>query len=199
MRSNLILLATFLLGVVIGAYVGGGEFLEAYDVSSYLLYLLMFTVGLSVGNDSETIRGFRELPWYVLLLPFLTIIGSLFGGAVATILLSRSLFPTLAIASGMGYYSLSSIIITEKLGLSIGVIALLANIFRELITIIFAPAMSMHFGPYAPIASGGATTMDVTLPAILTSSGKEYLVTSIYHGFVCDLSVPILVSLFVGL
>lgn len=41
--------------------------------------------------------------------------------------------------------------------------------------------------------------MDVSLPAILNASGKEYLVPAIYHGFVCDFSVPILVTLFIEL
>jgi uncharacterized membrane protein YbjE (DUF340 family) len=72
---------------------------------------------------------------------------------------------------------------------------LLANILREIITLLFAPVMVKYFGKLAPIAAGGATTMDTTLPIIIRTSGKEFSVVSIYHGFVMDLSVPFLVTL----
>ncbi len=54
-------------------------------------------------------------------------------------------------------------------------------------------------GPLAPISSGGATSMDTTLPVITATSGKEFAILSIYHGFIVDLSVPFLVTLFCGL
>ncbi|WP_290396855.1 LysO family transporter, partial [uncultured Duncaniella sp.] len=55
------------------------------------------------------------------------------------------------------------------------------------------------FGPLAPISSGGATSMDTTLPIITAVSGNKFAVLSVYHGFVVDLSVPLLVSLFCSL
>ena len=160
---------------------------------------LLFLVGLSVGNDRDTIRGFRQLSPRLLALPFLTIIGSMCGGVVAALLLGQSLYEMLAVSQGLAYYSLSSILITEKLGITLGAIALFSNVFRELLTLLLAPLLVKYLGPLAPIAAGGATTMDVTLPAILNASGKEYLVPAIYHGFVCDFSVPILVTLFIEL
>ncbi|HHX31278.1 MAG TPA: lysine exporter LysO family protein, partial [Bacteroidales bacterium] len=45
-------------------------------------------------------------------------------------------------------------------------------------------------------AVGGATTMDTTLPVILKFSGKEFLVVSLFSGFVLDISVPFLVTFF---
>ena len=121
------------------------------------------------------------------------------GGVVAALLLGQSLYEMLAVSQGLAYYSLSSILITEKLGITLGAIALFSNVFRELLTLLLAPLLVKYLGPLAPIAAGGATTMDVTLPAILNASGKEYLVPAIYHGFVCDFSVPILVTLFIEL
>lgn len=199
MRDNFILLGCFFLGLVLGIYELIPPQVIESDLSNYLLYLLMFTVGMSVGNDAETLKGFRKLPKRIVALPFLSIAGSLLGGVAAALILGSGFFSILAITSGQAYYSLSSIIITERLGISLGAIALLANVMRELLTIVLAPLLAKYIGPLAPIAAGGATTMDVTLAPILKASGSEYLVPSIYHGFVCDFSVPILVTLFVGL
>lgn len=199
MKSNLILLGSFLLGLALGGIDLVPTAIVESDLGNYLLYLLLFLVGLSVGNDRDTIRGFRQLSPRLLALPFLTIIGSMCGGVVAALLLGQSLYEMLAVSQGLAYYSLSSILITEKLGITLGAIALFSNVFRELLTLLLAPLLVRYLGPLAPIAAGGATTMDVTLPAILNASGKEYLVPAIYHGFVCDFSVPILVTLFIEL
>lgn len=199
MKSNLILLGSFLLGLALGGIDLVPTAIVESDLGNYLLYLLLFLVGLSVGNDRDTIRGFRQLSPRLLVLPFLTIIGSMCGGVVAALLLGQSLYEMLAVSQGLAYYSLSSILITEKLGITLGAIALFSNVFRELLTLLLAPLLVKYLDPLAPIAAGGATTMDVTLPAILNASGKEYLVPAIYHGFVCDFSVPILVTLFIEL
>lgn len=199
MKSNLILLGSFLLGLALGGIDLVPTAIVESDLGNYLLYLLLFLVGLSVENDRDTIRGFRQLSPRLLVLPFLTIIGSMCGGVVAALLLGQSLYEMLAVSQGLAYYSLSSILITEKLGITLGAIALFSNVFRELLTLLLAPLLVKYLGPLAPIAAGGATTMDVTLPAILNASGKEYLVPAIYHGFVCDFSVPILVTLFIEL
>ena len=196
MKSNLILLGSFLLGLALGGIDLVPTAIVESDLGNYLLYLLLFLVGLSVGNDRDTIR---QLSPRLLALPFLTIIGSMCGGVVAALLLGQSLYEMLAVSQGLAYYSLSSILITEKLGITLGAIALFSNVFRELLTLLLAPLLVKYLGPLAPIAAGGATTMDVTLPAILNASGKEYLVPAIYHGFVCDFSVPILVTLFIEL
>ena len=76
-----------------------------------------------------------------------------------------------------------------------GTIALLANIVRELITLLAAPLLVRWFGRLAPIAAGGATTADTTLPIITQTSGQDFAVVSIFHGFVVDFSVPFLVTL----
>lgn len=101
----------------------------------------------------------------------------------------------MAVGAGFGYYSLSSIFITEYKGPELGTIALLSNIMREIITLLCAPLLVKYFGKLAPISVGGATTMDTTLPIITRYSGKEFVIISIFHGFVVDFSVPFLVTL----
>lgn len=38
--------------------------------------------------------------------------------------------------------------------------------------------------------------MDTTLPIITRTAGQQFVVVSIFHGFVVDFSVPFLVTLF---
>lgn len=71
----------------------------------------------------------------------------------------------------------------------------LANIIREMITLLVTPLLAKWFGPLAPISSGGATTMDTTLPIITQTVGQRYVALSIYHGFVTDFTVPFFVTM----
>ena len=81
----------------------------------------------------------------------------------------------------------------------LGVIALLANLSREIITLIFAPLFVRLFGKLAPIASGGATAMDTTLPIVARFSGKEYAIIAFFSGIVLTVLVPILVPFILSL
>ena len=200
MKSSIVIVSFFVLGLLFG-------YLEIIplsvidnDLSFYALCGLMFCVGLSLGNDSSTFQRFKMLNPRLYLLPFITIAGTLVGCAAISLLLpSRSLFDAMAVGSGLGYYSLSSIFITEYKGAELGTVALLSNIIREITTLLFAPLLVKYFGRLAPISVGSATTMDTTLPIIMRFSGKEFAVVAIFHGFVLDLSVPILVSFFCSL
>ncbi|MCF0160822.1 MAG: lysine exporter LysO family protein, partial [Bacteroidaceae bacterium] len=91
---------------------------------------------------------------------------------------------------------LSSMIISNAKGPELGTIALMANIIREVITLLGAPLLVRIFGRLAPISSGGATTMDTTLPIITETCGNQFVMVSLFHGFVVDFSVPFLVPLF---
>ena len=195
MKGSLIILSFFAAGLLLGVYrVLPASWLD-YDYSFYVLAALMFSVGFSLGHQPDTIQQFRRIHSRVLFLPLTTVVGTFLGVLFLSFFSERSVFDFLAVGSGFGYYSLSSILITEYKGIELGTIALLANILREIITLLFAPVMVKYFGKLAPIAAGGATTMDTTFPIIIRTSGKEFSVVSIYHGFVMDLSVPFLVTL----
>lgn len=197
MRGSLIIVSFFFVGVLVGLFQLLPFNVADTELSFYALCALMFFVGLSVGSDSKTLKSFRSLNPRLILLPFVTIVGTLIGTALISFVLpQRSAADCMAVGSGFGYYSLSSIFITEYKGAVMGTIALLSNIIRELITLLLAPLLVKYFGKLAPISAGGATTMDTTLPIITKFSGKEFVIVSIYHGFVVDLSVPFLVMLF---
>lgn len=197
MRGSLIIVAFFIAGLLLARWGWIPSSLSEGDVSIWALYALMFLVGISIGNDTQALKAIRGQHWKILWVPVATWAGTLAGTALASLLLpSRNLADCLAVGSGFGYYSLSSIFITEYRGAELGTIALAANIIREIITLLGAPLLVCWFGKLAPICAGGATTMDTTLPVITRFSGKEFVVISIFHGFIVDFSVPFLVTFF---
>lgn len=197
MKGSLIIIGFFILGIICGISHIIPLNSSGNEISFYVLCCLMFCVGLSIGSDPETLTRFRMLNPRLALLPLFTILGTLAGAIVISLVIpNRQITDCLAIGSGFGYYSLSSIFITEYRGPELGTVALLSNIFREIITLIGAPLLVRWFGNLAPIAAGGATTMDTTLPIITRTAGKEFAVVSIFHGFIVDFSVPFLVTCF---
>ena len=196
MKQSLIYLLLFALGVVLALLGWIPGVLLNDDISKWILYGLLFFVGIQIGSSKNMFTAVKRFGWRITLVPIATTVGTFAGVALISLLLpNRSLSDCLSVGVGFAYYSLSSILITEYKGIELGTIALLANISREIITLLFAPLMVKYFGKLAPIAGGGATTMDTTFPIIIRTSGKEFSVASIYHGFVMDLSVPFLVTL----
>ena len=199
MKGSLIILSFFAAGLLLGINRLIPESFASPEIGFCVLCALMFFVGFSIGHQPNTIKQFGRIHSRVLLLPLTTIVGTLAGAMFVKIFFHHSLTELMAIGSGFGYYSLSGILITQYKGAELGTIALLANIIREVITLLLAPWMVRYFGPLAPIAAGGATTMDTTFPIITRTSGKEFSIISIYSGFVLDFSVPFLVTLFCNL
>jgi len=195
LKGSLTILSFFCTGLIMGIFQLIPEKFFIPEISFYVLCALMFSVGFSLGHQPETVKNFRNIPKRTLLLPFVTIVGTWLGAVLIGCFFRHSLSESLAVSSGFGYYSLSGILITQYKGAELGAIALLANIFREIFTLVFAPQMVRYFGKLAPIAAGGATTMDTTFPIIIQASGKEFSIISIYSGFILDFSVPFLVTL----
>ncbi|WP_368342350.1 lysine exporter LysO family protein, partial [Parabacteroides merdae] len=171
----------------------------------YVLYLLMFQVGLSIGSDKKLKDILGSIRPKLLLVPLATIAGTLVFSALVGLLLTQwSVFDCLAVGSGFAYYSLSSILITQlkepflgvQLATELGTIALMANIMREIMALLGAPLFVKYFGRLSPICAGGATTMDTTLPIITRYSGKDLVFISIFHGIIVDFTVPFFVSFF---
>lgn len=129
MKGSLIIVGFFVLGIIAGLCdVVPASFLDS-DVSYIALCCLMFCVGVSIGCDTSILKSFKKVNPRLMMLPVMTILGTLAGcTAVSLVLGHRQLTDCLAVGSGFGYYSLSSIFITEYRGAELGTIALLANI-----------------------------------------------------------------------
>jgi len=194
MKNSFIIVGFFVLGILAGLYNLLPKTLIETDFSVYALYILMFLVGIGIGSDKKTWEIIKSAKLKIILVPLTIIVGTSLGVTVVSFFTTIGLRESLAVGAGFGYYSLSSILITKISGEALGVIALISNISREIITLLATPLFIKYFGKLAPIASGGATSMDTTLPIITKFVGKEYAVISVFSGVVLSILVPFLVT-----
>ena len=166
------------------------------SASSYMLLVLLFSVGIDMGLNKEVFTRIKELGFKILLIPIGVIIGSLCGGFLTSFLTNVSVREGLAISAGLGWYSLSGILITEAGNPVAGTIAFLSNVFREMLTFIVVPFIASHMNYYCAIAPAGATAMDTTLGIISRNTNATVAVLSFVSGVICTLVVPVLVPIF---
>ena len=199
MGGSLVILGFFTLGIILGlAGLPAGQSI-VHKLSFLSLCILMAMVGMSVGGNPELVSSIRSMNPRIALLPIATILGTYAGCIIVNLFLGHSIADVLAIGSGFGYYSLSSVLISSSRGPHLGSIALISNIIREVFTLLCSPVLARIAGPLAPISSGGATTADTTLPIISSCCGDKFVLISIFHGFAVDFTVPFLVTLFCSL
>ena len=200
MKQSLIYLLLFALGVILALWGHIPDVLLKDDISKWILYGLLFFVGGQIGSGKNMLTAVKRFGFKIALVPIATTVGTFAGAALTSLLLpERSLIDCLSVGAGFAYYSLSSILISEFRGAELGTVALLANIMREFIVLVFTPWLVKYFGKLSPICAGGATTMDTTLPMITKYSGSDYVVVALFHGMVIDFSVPLWVSFFLTL
>ena len=159
---------------------------------------LVFIIVSNIINIKDYTDKLKKLNKKVLFLPFITIISSLAGGAVASILLSLSVGESIAISAGMGWYSFSAIELS-KVSIELGGIAFLSNIFRELLAIFLIPIIAKKIGSFESVSVAGATAMDSVLPIINKSNPAEISIISFYSGLVISIIVPILIPILVNI
>ena len=206
--GGFIVVAFFAVGCVCGWLGFVPEMLTDGKVAIWVLYLLMLQVGMSIGSDSRLKEIVLSLKPRLLLLPLGTIAGTLLAVLLLSFFMAdMKIVDCMAVGAGFGYYSLSSVLITQikepqagaAFAAQLGTIALMANIMREVLTLLAAPLIYKVFGRFAPISVGGATSMDSTLPVITAVCGKEMAFISIFHGVTVDFTVPFLVTFFASL
>ena len=56
------------------------------SASSYMLLVLLFSVGIDMGLNKEVFTRIKELGFKILLIPFGIVVGSLCGGAITSFL-----------------------------------------------------------------------------------------------------------------
>ncbi len=188
---------------ILGALVAGGlagyvnnNFLNAVPnglISDQLftaaLIALLFVFGFSFALDREAIAKMRKIGVQIITFPLLVVAGSLVGGLVAGLALQINLAGASAVSSAYGWYTLSGPMMGQLLGPQWGTLGFTANFFRELITIVSIPLM-VKMDRFAPVASGGGTTMDTTLGVIVKYCGKDTLILAFSNGLILSIIAP---------
>jgi uncharacterized membrane protein YbjE (DUF340 family) len=149
---------------------------------------------MGIGFDLGSLLIVREMGLRAALVPLLAIAGTGLGAAASSFVFADlTIKDTVLVGAGFGYYSLSSVLISNHGLVALGSIALISNVFRELFTLLFTPLLARLFGPLAPVAAAGAPGMDTCLPVIVRFTGERYGIISLFNGLVMTMLVPFLV------
>lgn len=193
------IITAILIGVISGLFFKSSFLLETVDIFIKLgLCLLLFFVGIDIGNYKDLIKSLKKIKKKVIFLPITTILGSLFGGFISSLFLSLSSSETIAISSGMGWYSFSAIELA-KIDANLGALAFLANVFRELLAILLIPFIAKYLGGYEAISCAGAPAMDSLLPFINRNTPASMAIVSFYSGLIITFVIPILLPFLISI
>jgi uncharacterized membrane protein YbjE (DUF340 family) len=187
------LLGVLVAGGLCGRYLSILRALRPDSLIGWILYVLLFLVGVSLARSGLRLRDLLDHSLWIL--PLGTMLGTLAAGGLVAPLLGHRLGSGLAVAAGFGWYSLSGVLLIELDGPTLGATAFLANMFREAIALLLIPLLARTRYPNMAIGVAGATSMDVTLPLIEASCGARSVPLSIACGAALSTAVPVLVPL----
>lgn len=168
-------------------------------LTDWALALLLFTVGYDLAAGGDLRKKIKGLPKIALAVPFLIAIGSLAGAAFSSLFIDLPVGDGVLVGAGFGWYSLSAVIISQSYDVTLGALALITNVLRELLAILLTPLIARKLGFLPAVAPGGATTMDVTLPIVSQSTDGSTTIAAFYSGTVLSALTPFIVPLLIKL
>lgn len=186
-------------GFFMGFFLNHGVVQNLNQISTIALAALLLGIGIDLGGNKKLWQSLKDKGWRILLIPFATGVGTVAASTLIAPLLGLALKEGAAVGAGFGWYSLSGVLLAKMSGDALGALAFLTNVFRELLAVLLMPALAKHLGYLTPIAAGGATAMDTTLPLISSVTDQETTLYSFASGAILSSLVPILVPLFIQL
>ena len=189
----IIAIVALVAGILCGHFIFPQSLVDFFsNYSDYVLYILMFSVGISVGLNKSVFKKIKEYHIKIFLIPAGIICGSILAGFVCSQILGTALNESMAVVSGLGWYSLSGVLVTSLAGAKMGTIAFLSSLLREIASFLTIPWIARHLNTYAAIAPAAATSEDTTLPMIMKYTSEEVVVLAVFNGVACSVMVPIL-------
>ncbi|OOR99922.1 hypothetical protein B0187_03700 [Haemophilus paracuniculus] len=193
--ESLQLCLTVFAGVLIGFFSKGIIDFPLHS-STYVLVVMIFCVGSQLRSSGIPLREvfINKRGWQA---SILFIVSCLLGGVVLGYLFDLPMARALAIASGFGWYSLSSVLLNDAWGAVYGSIAFFNDLAREILCLLFIPFLMKRL-PSTAVSVAGATAMDCTLPIIQKSGGIQIVPFAMSFGVIINLAAPILLAFFIG-
>ena len=187
-----------LFSLFAGLFYGLSEFDVSFiaaigNHTDLILYVLMFTVGISLGMQRGIVSKIRNYHFKIFIIPIGVIVGSFVGGILCSLLFDLPIGQGAAVASGMGWYSLAGATISQMAGAELGSIAFISNLMREIFSFVLIPFLAVKLNYYTCIAFAGATSEDTTLPMMLKYTNEETVMLSVFNGVICSVFVPLLI------
>ena len=160
-----------------------------------LMLALIFLVGISLSGSREALLRVGRYGPRILAIPLAVTGASLLAGPLCCLLTGVALGEGMAAVSGLGWASLSGVMVTQLAGAEAGAMAFLANLLRgELLAYCLIPVVARRLGPREVLGLGGATCMDTTLPVIMEYTDQETTLLAVTSGLVCSFLVPVLID-----
>ncbi|MDV3104324.1 lysine exporter LysO family protein [Thermococcus waiotapuensis] len=191
-RFPVMVIASLSLGFIAGRILSP----DLGNLYEWVLYALIFLIGVDLGKGLD-FNALRKSGSLGVFLAITTILGSIAGALLAGLFLGIPPRYASAIGAGCGWYSITGPIIAQYSAIY-GTLGFLANLLREILTVILYPFSVRLIPPEVGLTMGGATTMDTTLGIITRAGGKEIALIAFVHGFVITMVVPILLPLILG-
>lgn len=162
----------------------------------WALYFMVLVGGIEIGSNRELVRKIftPQNLFFAVAVPLVIIIGSFAGGWVSSFFTGLSLYDTFLVTSGLGWYSLSSVVISTMYSNELGAVSFLSNMLRETSAFILIPLLA-RFNKLLCIAPGGAGTMDSLLPIMIKSTDMRTGMFAFISGLIISLLVPVFLSL----
>ena len=197
LREPLKLLLIVVAGVFAGWLIRIPGFTGA-GLSGWMLRFLLFTIGIDMASSGVNLKASLVKP-ETIYLPAGVVAGTLLGGLLPAAVFGLDVEKSLAVSAGLGWYSLSGVLIADMGDPILGTTAFISNILRETVALMTIPLINRSRFPHIGIGIAGATSMDVGLPLIERCCGPASVPLSITSGLVLSLLVPVLVPLLYNL
>lgn len=190
-------LGFFTLGMLIG-YMTGHDPSDA--CIKVVLFILIGAVGVQSGMEVRLLQREREsLTRRSLILfaglPVAVIGGTLLLSALMTVFLPLTWLECMLVVAPMGWQTLGGPLVMELRSVRLGNLAFLVNMFRDIVSLMIIPVVCRGRYGILGVAPGGVSTMDILLPVVTASAGKEYLIHAMWVGACCSFWAPILIWL----
>lgn len=160
--------------------------------SHVMLMALIFLVGLDLSGMKI---GRSWIAWRVLSVPVAVVIGSILGAYAIHLIIGQDIRLLLALSTGFGWFTLSSVLVGSLSSEIHGATALVTDLSRELLAIILLYLIGGR-DPRAGIAAAGATALDSTLPIVRQTCHADMLPIALMSGFILTILAPFLITFF---
>ncbi|WP_137297605.1 lysine exporter LysO family protein [Psychromonas sp. SP041] len=194
-KECVVALSMVFIGVIISFFTQeNNAVLHDLPITDALLYILIFFVGMDIVSV-KLFSAWRSSA--IFFIPIFVMVGSMGGGAISSFIVGEDLMTSLAISSGFGWFTLSGVLVSSKIGSTYGAIALMTDLFRELFAIILMYIFGRSFAKEC-VGAAGATSLDSTLPIIKQTCSQETIPIALMSGLLLTLLAPILITFFLS-
>lgn len=199
-RMTLIIIIAVCIGIVLGFFVirpaFEGRFSEFDTIASNIIRLglcvLLLLTGVDMGLDGTVFNSIKSVGFRILIVPAFAMAASFAGGLISGLFFNLSVKESLAIAGGLGWYSLAPGLIMDAGFIRASAISFFHNVTREICAIIIIPMVAERIGYLETVGLPGAAAMDVCLPVVEKATCSDMTVYSFISGVILSFAVPIL-------